>query len=76
MSGGPCAPRRDGEGISAAARAWSRRKACVALAGFAAAMVVLIFVRHRTNIRRLLSGTENKIGHPGGAADGRQESGK
>jgi len=29
---------------------------------FAAAMVVLILVRHRTNIRRLLAGTENKIG--------------
>lgn len=29
---------------------------------FAVAMVVLIIVRHRGNIRRLLSGTENKIG--------------
>lgn len=29
---------------------------------FAAAVVLLILVRHRTNIRRLLAGTENKIG--------------
>ena len=29
---------------------------------FAAAMAVLIVIRHRRNIRRLLSGTENKIG--------------
>jgi glycerol-3-phosphate acyltransferase PlsY len=29
---------------------------------FAAAMVVLIIVRHRTNIGRLLNGAENKIG--------------
>ena len=29
---------------------------------FAAAITALIFVRHRANIRRLLAGTENKIG--------------
>lgn len=29
---------------------------------FAAAMAVLVIVRHRTNISRLLAGTENKIG--------------
>jgi len=29
---------------------------------FAAAMVALIIIRHRTNISRLLAGTENKIG--------------
>lgn len=29
---------------------------------FAAAMIILILVRHRTNIRRLLKGQENKIG--------------
>ena len=32
------------------------------LATFATAMAALIVVRHRTNIRRLLNGTENKIG--------------
>ncbi len=32
------------------------------LAVFAAAMVALILLRHRGNIRRLLAGTENKIG--------------
>jgi glycerol-3-phosphate acyltransferase PlsY len=32
---------------------------------FAAAMVAIILVRHRSNIRRLLSGTENKIGKKG-----------
>lgn len=32
------------------------------LALFAAVMVSLIIIRHRTNIRRLLSGQENKIG--------------
>jgi glycerol-3-phosphate acyltransferase PlsY len=32
------------------------------LATFAAMMVALIIVRHRSNIRRLLAGTENKIG--------------
>lgn len=32
------------------------------LGAFAAAMVALIIVRHRSNIRRLLDGTENKIG--------------
>ncbi len=32
------------------------------LLAFAAVVVLLILVRHRTNIRRLLAGTENKIG--------------
>ncbi len=32
------------------------------LGGFAALMVILILVRHRGNMRRLLAGTENKIG--------------
>jgi len=32
------------------------------LGTFASAVVILILVKHRTNIRRLLSGTENKIG--------------
>jgi glycerol-3-phosphate acyltransferase PlsY len=32
------------------------------LLAFAAAMCLLIIVRHRANIRRLLAGTENKIG--------------
>ncbi len=32
------------------------------LGAFAATMVVLIFVRHRSNIARLLAGTENKVG--------------
>ena len=32
------------------------------LLGFAGVMVSLILIRHRTNIKRLLSGTENKIG--------------
>ena len=32
------------------------------LLAFAAAMALLIVIRHRTNIRRLLSGTESKIG--------------
>ena len=31
---------------------------------FAAAMAVLVVVRHRANIGRLLNGTENKIGTP------------
>jgi glycerol-3-phosphate acyltransferase PlsY len=33
---------------------------------FAAAVVALIIVRHRSNIRRLLAGTENKIGRKPG----------
>ncbi|MCY2931142.1 MAG: glycerol-3-phosphate 1-O-acyltransferase PlsY [Planctomycetota bacterium] len=37
---------------------------------FAAAMVALILIRHRTNIRRLLAGTENKTRWGRGAADG------
>ncbi len=32
------------------------------LGGFAAAIVAIIIFRHRTNIHRLLGGTENKIG--------------
>ncbi len=32
------------------------------LAGFAAAMAILIWVKHKTNIARLLAGTEPKIG--------------
>jgi glycerol-3-phosphate acyltransferase PlsY len=32
------------------------------LCAFAVAMVVLIIIRHRTNIARLLKGQENKIG--------------
>ena len=35
------------------------------LASFAAAMCLLIVARHRANIRRLLAGTENKIGSKG-----------
>ena len=34
------------------------------LGTFAAAMVMLIFIRHRSNIGRLLAGTENKVGTP------------
>lgn len=45
--------------------------------GFALAVAVLVWVRHRGNIRRLLAGTENRVGGgrgrggspPGGAAD-------
>jgi glycerol-3-phosphate acyltransferase PlsY len=37
---------------------------------FAAAMAVLIVVRHRANIRRLLNGTENKIGRKADPAGG------
>ncbi len=32
---------------------------------FAAAMAGLVIIRHRSNIARLLNGTENKIGHRG-----------
>jgi len=32
------------------------------MAAFAAAMAGLIIFRHRTNISRILAGTENKIG--------------
>jgi glycerol-3-phosphate acyltransferase PlsY len=38
---------------------------------FAAAMVVLVIVRHRSNIRRLLTGTENKVTRPWRAANDR-----
>ncbi|NLI21535.1 MAG: glycerol-3-phosphate 1-O-acyltransferase PlsY [Clostridiales bacterium] len=38
---------------------WGRWVTC----GFALALFVLVVVRHRTNITRLLNGTENKIGH-------------
>jgi glycerol-3-phosphate acyltransferase PlsY len=41
---------------------WWRACEVWALGAFAAAMAVLIIIRHRTNIRRLLKGTENKIG--------------
>ncbi|MHC4981645.1 MAG: glycerol-3-phosphate 1-O-acyltransferase PlsY [Planctomycetota bacterium] len=34
------------------------------LMAFAGAMAVLIIIRHRSNIRRLLRGTEHKIGRP------------
>ncbi len=34
------------------------------LTAFAAAMAALIILRHRGNIRRLLAGTENRIGRP------------
>ncbi len=37
---------------------------------FAALMVALIVIRHRTNIARLLAGTENRIGRGGGAGRG------
>ncbi|MGA2266127.1 MAG: glycerol-3-phosphate 1-O-acyltransferase PlsY [Phycisphaerae bacterium] len=37
---------------------------------FAAAVAVLIIVRHRSNIRRLLNGTENKIGRKADPAGG------
>jgi len=40
------------------------------LCTFAAAMVILIIVRHRSNIARLLGGSENKIGTPKGALAG------
>jgi glycerol-3-phosphate acyltransferase PlsY len=33
-----------------------------ALVAFAAAMCALIILRHRGNIRRLIAGTENKVG--------------
>lgn len=36
------------------------------LGAFATAVMALIIVRHRQNIRRLLNGTENKIGKPKG----------
>jgi len=41
---------------------WGRAARLWPMGAFAAAMVALIFVRHRANIRRLLTGTENKIG--------------
>jgi glycerol-3-phosphate acyltransferase PlsY len=41
---------------------WSRLGQVWPMGVFAAAMVVLILVRHRSNIRRLLAGTESKIG--------------
>jgi glycerol-3-phosphate acyltransferase PlsY len=43
------------------------------LLAFAAAVAVLILIRHRSNIRRLLSGTENKIGRPKPASDAAQQ---
>ena len=39
------------------------------LAGFSAVMASLIIVRHRSNIKRLLAGTEPKIGGKAGACD-------
>ncbi|MFB3893779.1 MAG: glycerol-3-phosphate 1-O-acyltransferase PlsY [Phycisphaerae bacterium] len=42
----------------------SRIGALWPLAAFAGAMSLLIIVRHRANVRRLLAGTENRIGHP------------
>jgi glycerol-3-phosphate acyltransferase PlsY len=41
---------------------WGRAATLWPMGAFAAAMVALIFVRHRANIRRLLAGSENKIG--------------
>ncbi len=40
---------------------WWEVRRLWALGAFAAAMIALIVFRHRSNIRRLLSGTENKI---------------
>jgi len=41
----------------------------VLLAGFCAVMASLIIIRHRANIKRLLAGTEPKIGGKSGACD-------
>jgi glycerol-3-phosphate acyltransferase PlsY len=46
-----------------AAQTW-RRTELWPMATFAAAMAGLIIFRHRTNISRILAGTENKIGSP------------
>ena len=45
-----------------AALNWSRVAGLWPMAAFAVAMVALIVVRHRSNIVRLVKGTENKIG--------------
>jgi len=42
------------------------------LLAFGAAVAALILVRHRSNIRRLLTGTENKIGRPTSVTDASQ----
>jgi glycerol-3-phosphate acyltransferase PlsY len=47
---------------SYAALNWGRLGELWPMGLFAAAIVALILVRHRGNIRRLLNGTENKIG--------------
>jgi len=47
---------------NAALLGWSETARLWPLGLFAAAMVTLIVIRHRANIRRLLAGTENKIG--------------
>jgi glycerol-3-phosphate acyltransferase PlsY len=44
--------------LSGGARTWAKTPLVV----FAAAVALLVIVRHRSNIRRLLAGTENKIG--------------
>jgi glycerol-3-phosphate acyltransferase PlsY len=43
------------------------------LLAFAASVAALILLRHRGNIRRLLAGTENKIGRPKSAPDAAQQ---
>ncbi|MBN1941926.1 MAG: glycerol-3-phosphate 1-O-acyltransferase PlsY [Phycisphaerae bacterium] len=48
-----------------AALHWSELPALWPLAVFASVIVLLILWRHRTNVRRLLAGTENRIGKRG-----------
>jgi glycerol-3-phosphate acyltransferase PlsY len=43
---------------------WPSLRAIWPLGAFAAAMATLIILRHRSNIRRLIAGTENRIGRP------------
>ena len=49
--------------LSFAVLVWLTRWGQWALCLFALIMLALCLWRHRTNIQRLLSGTENKIGH-------------
>ncbi len=56
-------------GLAFVAAAWWRAPAgSLDLVVGTALLAVLILVRHRSNIRRMLSGTEPKIGRPKGAA--------
>ncbi len=56
--------------LSAGARTWARAP----LIAFGAVIALLVIVRHKSNIRRLLAGTESKIG--GSSVGGRGPSAK